>query len=246
MPKQRRFKLVAAILVACGALASAPAAPVLGKTPSRQPAWGGPDSPLRPGAAMGGCTLNFVFYTPGTRARAPKGYIGTAGHCTDKVGEEITPPGLEAIGKVVYDSDTVKSTVDFSLIELYPEMIGKTNPEVLHWGGPTRVANEEDFAFGDQVDVYGYGLAFGQTEQTRPRYGVLVGWTDEEYQADMPAVNGDSGAPLIHHATGAALGIISRYGFTVPPSTDLGPLMTWILEELERAGFNVKLATVRR
>ena len=39
--------------------------------------------------------------------------------------------------------------------------------------------------------------------------------TEQEYQADMPAVNGDSGGPLLHHETGAALGIISRYGFTV-------------------------------
>ncbi|MDQ3983462.1 MAG: S1 family peptidase [Actinomycetota bacterium] len=235
------------LIVACGLVVGASAAPVYGKKANRMPAWGGTDSPIRPGSSLNGsCTFNFVFYTPGTATKAPKAYIGTAGHCTDKLGEEAELPGLGMIGNVVYDSDLVKSAVDFSLIEIKPELVGKTNPEVRVWGGPTRVATVEDFAVGDQVDVHGHGIVFGETEQTRPRYGALFSWTEQEYQADMPAVNGDSGSPLIHHETGAALGIISRYGFTVPPSTDLGPLMTWILEALDDAGFEgVRLATVK-
>lgn len=240
---------VIGLVVACGLLVGASAAPVTAKKArSRIPAWGGEDAPLRPGASLGGCTFNFVFYTPGTATKAPKAYIGTAGHCTDKLGEEVQLEGAGVVGKVVYDSDLVTGEhkgVDFSLIELNPTMIPQTNPAVLSWGGPTRVATVEDFAVADQVDVYGYGMVLGENEQTRPRYGALVSWTEREYQADMPAVNGDSGAPLIHHETGAALGIISRYGLTVPPSTDMGPLMTWILEALDAAGFDdVRLATV--
>ena len=242
-------KKLLGVVLACGLLVGASAAPVTAKKArSKMPAWGGEDAPIRPGSSLGGsCTFNFVFYTPGTATKAPKAYIGTAGHCTDKIGEETELPGVGAIGEVVYDSDLTEGDyegVDFSLIELYPEMVAQTNPTVLHWGGPTRVATVEDFAVGDQVDVYGYGVVLGQNDVTRPRYGVLVSWTEQEYQADMPAVNGDSGSPLIHHETGAALGIISRYGFTVPPSTDLGPLMTWILEALADEGFNVRLATV--
>ena len=240
------LRKIAGVVLACGLVVGASAAPVHGKKPSRMPAWGGADAPLRPGSSLGGyCTFNFVFYTPGTATKAPKAYIGTAGHCTDKVGEEAELTGTGVIGKVVYDSDLVKSTVDFSLIEIDPAFVGKTNPEVLVHGGPKRVATVEDFAEGDQVDVHGYGIGVGETEQTRPRSGVLFSWSEKEYQANMPAVNGDSGAPLIHHETGAALGIISRYGFGVPPSTDLGPLMTWILEELDTAGFDVRLATVK-
>lgn len=192
---------------------------------------------------MGYCTYNFAYYTPGTAKAAPKAYIGTAGHCTDTLGERMRHPELGEIGTVVYDSDLVQSPVDFSLVELDPAIVSKTNPTVLHWGGPTRVINEEDLAVGEQIDVYGYGVGVGINEATRPRYGYLVGFTENEYQADMPAVNGDSGAPLLHHQSGAALGIISRYGIEgVPPSTDMGPLMPWILEELGKAGFNVRLA----
>ncbi|MDQ3915222.1 MAG: S1 family peptidase [Actinomycetota bacterium] len=240
------LRKIAGVVVACGLVVGASAAPVHGKKPARQPAWGGADAPLRPGSSLGGyCTFNFVFYTPGTATKPPKAYIGTAGHCTEKLGDEAELAGVGVIGKVVYDSDLVKSDVDFSLIQIAPAFVGKTNPEVLVHGGPSRAATVEDFAVGDQVDVYGYGVGVGATEQTRPRSGVLFSWTEKEYQADMPAVNGDSGAPLVHHETGAALGIISRYGFVVPPSTDLGPLMTWILEELDKAGFDVRLATVR-
>jgi len=240
------LKRVMSLIVAGGLLFAFSAAPVQGKKPAKTPRWGGVDSPLRPGASFDGkCTFNFVFYKPGAKGKAPKGYIGTAAHCTDKLGEVAANPEVGEIGKVVYDSDLAESAVDFSLIELEPKVIGRTNPEVLGWGGPTRSVSQKDLAVGDQVDVYGYGVGVGATEQTRPRYGFLVAYNKQEYQADMPAVNGDSGAPLIHHETGAALGIISRYGLTVPPSTDLGPLMPWIFKELKAAGFgDVKLATV--
>ena len=237
-----------ALVLVTGLLMGAGLSPVHGKRPTT-PRWGGPESPLRPGSSLGGyCTFNFVFYAPGTAKTPPKGYIGTAGHCTDEIGERTELTGLGEVGSVVYDSDLVDSTVDFSLIELDPAIISKTNPTVLSWGGPTRPVTQEDLVQGDRVDVFGYGVGVGMFEQTRPRYGFLIDWDENEYRADMPAVNGDSGAPLIHHATGAALGIISRYGIDGGlPSTDLGPLMPWILEELAEAGFgNVRLATVSK
>ena len=231
-------------LLAAGLMAALFITPAQGKKSfAKKPAWGGLDSPLRPGAGMGYCTYNFVYYTPGTAKAAPKAYIGTAAHCTDTLGERMSHPELGEIGTVVYDSDLVQSPVDFTLVELDPAIVSQTNPTVFHWGGPTRVINEEDLAFGEEIDVYGYGVGVGINEATRPRSGYLVGFTEDEYQADMPAVNGDSGAPLLHKQSGAALGIISRYGIEgVPPSTDMGPLMPWILEELGKAGFNVRLA----
>lgn len=242
MTKRIVLLALSAVLLAGVSLSPASA----GKAYKKVPTWGGPESPLRPGTGMGYCTYNFVFYTPGTKKAPPKAYIGTAAHCTDAIGERMSQLELGEIGTVVYDSDLVKSAVDFSLIEIDPEMVGKTNPEVLHWGGPTGIVEQEDLAVGDQLDVYGYGVGVGLTEATRPRSGYLVGFTEQEYQANMPAVNGDSGGPLIHHETGEALGIISRYGIAFPmPSTDMGPLMPWIMDELKAAGFNVRLATVK-
>ncbi len=247
------LRRLAAVALIGGLMVGVAAGPVQGKRVAgaiqskkvkKAPAWGDLGSPLRPGSSLGGyCTFNFVYYQPGTKSAPPKAYIGTAGHCTEALGEVAAHPDLGEIGTVVYDSDLVKSTVDFSLIEIKPEFVGQTNPTVLGWGGPTGVVDLETIALGDQIDVYGYGLLLGNNEQTRPRHGFLVSWDQNEYQADMPAVNGDSGAPLIHDATGTAFGIISRYGLTVPPSTDLGPMMPWILEELRKAGFEkVELA----
>ena len=248
-PRSIRYGIA---LVACTALLASPLSVAHGKPTPKQPAWGGSDSPLRPGASLGGyCTFNFVFYKPGTKSSPPKAYIGTAGHCTDALDEKVSQPTLGEIGQVVYDSDLIEDDddffVDFSLIEIYPKFIKHTNPEVLHWGGPTRIVTEEDLAVGDRIDVYGYGIGLGATEQTRPRHGYVTNWSDDEYEADTPTVNGDSGSPLVHHETGAAFGIISRYAMTetTPPATDKGPFVSWILEELAKAGFNVRLATVR-
>lgn len=115
------------------------------------------------------------------------------------------------------------------------------HPTILTWGGPTGVATRGDLATGDVVAFYGYGLGFGATHPTRARAGLLLTTTADEYRSDMPAVNGDSGAPVIHVETGKALGIVSHYG--LPLSTDEGPLMTFVMAELAKAGFALTLAT---
>lgn len=219
-----------------------------GSASSARPAFGGTDSPLRPGASLGGyCTFNFVFYDGRlSRGERPVAYIGTAGHCTEKVGERVVLPGVGEVGTVVYDSDKAKSKVDFSLIQIDPDMVGRTNPQMLGWYGPTGFTTLADLQRLDVVDLHGYGLLLGENDATRSRQGRLVSWTEDEYVVDMPAVNGDSGSPLLQDRTGKALGVVSRYGFTAtPPSTDVGPLMTYVFSELGKAGFgDVVLATV--
>ena len=215
-----------------------------------KPAFGPLSSPIRPGSSLGYCTFNYIFYevvyaTPEVPNPVPDAFIGTAGHCTDEPGERVTLEGLGEIGTVVYDSDVVDSDVDFSLIQLDAERVAQTNPQMRGFEGPKGVAMPATLALGDRVDVYGYGILVGEREETRPRWGLLTDWTEKEYVADMPAVNGDSGAPLLHDKTGNALGIISRYGIDqVPPSTDVGPLVAWALAEVRAAGFDVVLATI--
>lgn len=217
-----------------------------------EPEFGDLSAPLRPGSSLGGyCTFNWVFHqvvfpTEEEPDPVPEVYIGTAGHCTDDIGERVTLTGYGQAGSVVFDTDLVGSGSDFSLIRLDPDVVADTNPQMRGFVGPTGYVTPDELTFGDQVDIHGYGLVVGQFEQTRARFGVLTDWNDQEYVADMPAVNGDSGAPLLHDETGEALGIISRYGIDqTPPSTDVGPLLTWILDDLAAAGFDdVVLTTI--
>ncbi|MGH2711696.1 MAG: hypothetical protein ACRDH9_10895 [Actinomycetota bacterium] len=245
----RRHVLTTALSVAA-AFAALPLPAAVSDPAPVEPAFGPLSSPIRPGSSMGGCTYNYIFYelvypTPEVPNPIPDVFIGTAGHCTDEPGERVELPGLGEIGTVVYDSDVVDSNVDFSLIELDPERVGQTNPQMRGFEGPKGVATPAMLALGDRVDIYGYGIGVGSLEQTRPRFGFLTDWTDNEYVADMPAVNGDSGAPLLHDESGFALGVISRYGIDqVPPSTDVGPLVDWVLREVRAAGFDVTLATI--
>lgn len=209
--------------------------------------WGGDEAPLRPGSSLGGyCTFNFLF--EGLDGTA---YIGTAGHCTDEIGERVELAGYGEVGAVVFDSDLtdvfpdVDEAVDFSLIRLDADVVADADPRMLGYDGPVGAIDAGDLAVGDLVQLHGYGLVLGMNDYTRDRQGALVDWDEDLYRVDMPAVNGDSGSPLLHAATGKAFGIVSHYGIgAVPPSTDEGPLMPFILEQLEVAGFQVALATV--
>lgn len=245
--RTRRRRATAAVVAVVLAAVCAPA--VADEHPvDPRPQFGGLDSPIRPGSSLAnGCTYNFVYYDSELEQdQDPVAYIGTAAHCTEGLGERATLPGGGGIGTVVYDSDLVGSGVDFSLIEIDAHLVARTNPTMRGWPGPTGSVTVADLTRGDVVDVYGYGMGVGLSELTRPRQGLLVNWTDDEYVIDMPAVNGDSGAPILQDRTGYALGIVSRYGvMALPPSTDVGPLMPYIFRELASAGFgDVVLATI--
>ena len=251
-PHLRVRNLFSAMAVAVAmVIGFSPASPVGAENEPVEPAFGPLSSPIRPGSSLGGtCTFNYIFYelaypTAEEPEPIPEVFIGTAGHCTDELGERVTLAGLGEIGTVVYDSDVADSNVDFSLIELDAERVAQTNPQMRGFEGPKGVATTSMLEVGDRIDVYGYGIVVGSFEETRPRFGLLTDWTNDEFVADMPAVNGDSGAPVLHDESGFALGIISRYGvLQVPPSTEVGPLVDWALREARAAGFDITLATI--
>ena len=258
--RQRRFvtALVVAVLLAGTAHAHAdpdpdPAGEFEWRTDedlvSGKPDFGNENSPLRPGADLGPkgfCSFNYVFYDPSADGDPPV-YIGTAAHCTERVGQRVTLGPSQEIGTVVYDSDVAKSDVDFSLVKVDRNMVGNTNPKVLGWGGPRGIVGASGLNELDQVNMHGNGMVLGDNANTRSRWGLLVDWTKDTYAANIPAVNGDSGSPLVHDRTRKALGIISRYGTGgVPPTTDAGPTMAWIFREISAAGFDdVVLATAQ-
>jgi hypothetical protein len=114
-----------------------------------------------------------------------------------------------------------------------------------HPGTPTGVAAAAETSIGDLLLFSGYGAVFEVSETTREnRTGVLVSQGDNEYTADGPIVLGDSGGPIVHHATGKALGIVSHFNlFAIPPTTDEGPTVEHILGQLQADGFPVMLRT---
>ena len=197
------------------------------------------------------CSWNWVFHDvvrrdPQTGTYpTPKAYIGTAAHCTDEVGQRVAAVDIGEFGTVVYDSDDIESQVDFSLVRIDADKVGQVHPQMFGFAAPTGFVTSEELAVGDVLAHHGYGLLLGQNDVTRDRYGLVVGKTEHEYVAETMAQFGDSGSPFARLETGEAVGIVSRYGLDrVPPSTDVGPLLPWILQHLADAGFRVELATI--
>lgn len=71
--------------------------------------------------------------------------------------------------------------------------------------------------------------------------GALVDHTLQRYCADGTASLGDSGAPVVHQATGKALGIVNRVGGACPVS---GVSLAAGLHAARMAGYDVELRTV--
>lgn len=151
---------------------------------------------IRPGSWMigpYGCTMNFVF------ARGSRLGIGTAGHCTDSLRQDVdlltlAPPGnnpvLVDVGKVVARHDNGIGD-DFALVEIYPELYSWVSATTAVIGGPCGAY----YGSGPEtVWHYGHGLAIG-TGGT-PRAGVSLMWQQDAFGWDSAGIFGDSGSPV--------------------------------------------------
>jgi len=199
--------------------------------PRRAPASAAPDIPgsgyigIRPGSeeiAPYGCTMNYIFKKSGAFA------IGTAGHCTDHLGQTVTLLTLEPdskipvivdVGKVVVRRfDPNKLAPDFSIIAIDPKFypwVFPTQAQVLGPCGaytgngltsvpvPTVIKGQESHVEPEVLFHYGHGLGIG-TGGT-PRSGVSIYWDAITYWWDSPAAPGDSGSG-VHTSSLAAAG----------------------------------------
>jgi hypothetical protein len=177
------------------------------------------------------CTANFVFVD------ASNVYIGQAAHCSGTggstetdgcssgslpLGTEVEVSGASKPGVMVYNSWlTMRQTHetdpdacqfnDFALVRLDPADIGKVNPSIPFWGGPTALATSGTTT-GDSVYSYGNsGLRLGLS-QLSPKQGVSLGddgngWSHNVYTL-TPGIPGDSGSAFVDSA-GGALGVLS-------------------------------------
>jgi hypothetical protein len=118
---------------------------------------------------------------------------------------------------------------DLSLVKVDAADVGKVNPSVPFWGGPTGI-DTDGTAAGDRVWTYGNSsLRFG-IALLSPHTGISLGddattdgWTHPLYTI-TPGIPGDSGSGFLS-AGGKAVGTLSTLGLApLPASNNIGDL----------------------
>jgi hypothetical protein len=178
----------------------------------------------------GQCTANFIYTAGGNT------YIGQAAHCSSTgaatdtdgclaaslpLGTPVEITGASRPGTLAYNSwltmqasgETNADTCaynDLALVKIDPADVGKVNPSVPGFGGPTGVGGAS--ATGDDVFSYGNSsLRLGIT-QLSPKRGIVVstegnGWSRTVYTV-TPGIPGDSGSGFLN-GSGQAIGVLS-------------------------------------
>jgi hypothetical protein len=150
---------------------------------------------IRPGSWMiapAGCTMNFVFGSPGSYS------IGTAGHCGN-AGEPVTLLTLAPGGAnpVLVEVGTIQTSVnggignDFALVSIRPELQSWVSPTIAAVAGP---CGSYSGSGPEPVFHYGHGLAVG-TGGT-PRAGLALTWQASAFGWSGLAAPGDSGSAV--------------------------------------------------
>ncbi len=178
----------------------------------------------------GQCTSNFVF-TGGSNV-----YLGQAAHCSSTggqtstdgcdtaslpIGTRVEVTGASRPGVMAYNSwrtmqakgETNANACaynDFALVRINPADVGKVNPSVPGFGGPTGVGAAG--SLGSTVYSYGNSSLRSGVTKLSPKQGVVVqntggGWSHTVYTA-TPGIPGDSGSGFLN-ASGRAIGVLS-------------------------------------
>lgn len=220
--------------IACGAVVSLATVALL-LLPSLASAWAPAGSaPVHPGVQTytqgAQCTSNFVFQEGSTV------YLGQAAHCSGTgeatetdgctsaslpIGTPVEVSGAGKAGTLAYNSwlamqasgesdpDTCAYN-DFALVRIDPADVGRVNPSVPGYGGPTGLGTVGDL--GSTVFSYGNSeLRLGITKLS-PKQGTVIqnegnGWSHNVITV-TPGVPGDSGSGFINEA-GKAFGVLS-------------------------------------
>ena len=168
-----------------------------------------------------GCTANFIF-TDGSSY-----YVGTAGHCSNQVGEAVTmqvdPTTLADVGTVAKRTPNPPGEgvppSDFTLVRLDPAVVSKwgVNPAIPVIGGPNGVYNgcgpEAVLHYG-----HGYGVAVAQG---KVEGGLATNWADNSYGWTGFGLPGDSGSPVVTSSGQAAGNFTALIVNTAFPGSDL-------------------------
>jgi hypothetical protein len=138
-----------------------------------------------------GCTANFVY------SNGSQYYIGTAGHCVDKVGQavymQVNTPGVGAsIANIGTVSKFVNGGVgnDYSVIAIAP---GFTVDPKLPQGGPQGIYTD-----CGPTAVLHYGHGYGvAVAQGKLEGGLATNWYDDGYGWTGAGAPGDSGSAVV-------------------------------------------------
>jgi hypothetical protein len=232
----RRLTSLAALVTALAACAVAATCGVGAAAASAAPTWApASGATIHPGVQVftdgAQCTANFVF------ADATNVYLGQAAHCsgtgaaTDTngctaqslpLGTPVDITGADHPGTLVYNSwltmqslgETDPDTCafnDLALVRIDPADVGKVNPSIPFWGGPTGL-DADGTVTGDKVLSYGNSELRGGIAALSPKEGLSLGddgngWSHTVYTA-TPGIPGDSGSAFLNR-TGQALGVLS-------------------------------------
>jgi hypothetical protein len=187
------------------------------------------------------CTSNFVFQ------EGSDVYLGQAAHCSGTGGQTETDgctsgslplgtavevKGASKPGALVYNSwlamqakgeadpDTCAYN-DLALIRLDPADVGRVNPSVPGFGGPTGVGSAGEL--GSTVYSYGNSSLRGGVTKLSPKQGVVIqseggGWS-HVVATLTPGIPGDSGSGFLN-GSGAAIGVLSTLQLAPLPATN--------------------------
>jgi hypothetical protein len=232
------------ILVLC---ACAVALTVAALTPAAASAWApAASATVHPGVMTftsgAQCTSNFVY------ADATNVYLGRAAHCSGTggntatngctsgslpIGTPVTITGASKPGTLVYNSwltmqskgetdANVCQFNDLALVKVDPADVGKVNPSVPGFGGPTGVGAASSNA-GDTVYSYGNSELRGGVTKLSPKQGVVVQTNGNGWSRDVvtvtPGIPGDSGSGFLN-GSGQAIGILSTLEIAPLPATN--------------------------
>jgi hypothetical protein len=178
-----------------------------------------------------GCTANFIF-TDGSSQ-----YIGTARHCTDKIGQPVTmqldTTTIGVVGTVAkMTSGDGEPGNDWALIKIDPAVASKwgVNPAVPVIGGPQGV-----YTGCDPTSVTYYGHGYGvAVAQGKVEGGFATNLYDDGYGWTGVGAPGDSGSGVLTSPGGPAIGdfthLIVDLG-AYPGSDQAGTRITKILSQ---------------
>jgi hypothetical protein len=209
---------------------------VPGTAAAASPAWApAARATVRPGVVTttegAQCTANFIFYN------ATDVFIGQAAHCagtgaptetsgctagTRPLGTPVTIAGASKPGTLVYSSwitmarrgEKDANTCDFNdlaLVKIDRADLGKVNPSVPFFGGPTGISTSPT-TLGEGVLTYGNSPLRAGIAALSPKEGISLGdegagWSHPCYTFS-PGIPGDSGSAVLTN-DGKALGVLA-------------------------------------